>query len=147
MIIDKLMQVEYKGTLAVATGTRLFGDALDMKDVRNHGHLSASERPGFLITFTTAMAGVGASVQFALVTDSASNLASPTVLATSEVVATADGVIGKQLFIPLPDTDSYEQYLGFQQITTGATITAGAVSIEFTAGKRNWRAYPTSHYS
>jgi len=147
MIIDKLMQVAHKASLAVAAGTRLFGSVLDMQVARNNGLLSATQQPGFLITFTTAMAGAGASVQFALVTDAAANLATPTVLATSEVVATADGVVGKQLFIPLPDTDSYEQYLGFQQITTGATITAGAVSIEFTAGKRNWRAYPTSHYS
>lgn len=147
MIIDRLMQVALNASLAVAAGTRLFGNSLNMKDVRNNGNLASPDIPGFLITFTAAMVGAGSSVQFALVTDNNSGLISPTVLALSEVVPVAQAVVGKQLFIPLPITDSYEQYLGFQQITTGATITAGNASIEFTGSKRTWRAYPTSHYS
>lgn len=146
MIVDKLMQIAYKASIAEAAGTSLFGDILDMSVARNNGLLS-TDQPGFVITFTTAMVGAGASVQFTLVTDSDPALGSPTVLASSEVVATAAGIVGKQLFIPLPDTDLYEQYIGAQQITTGATITAGAVSIEFVANKRKWRAYPSSHYS
>lgn len=147
MIIDKLMQVAFKAALAVAAGTRLIGNSLDLTNARNHGIISTQSGPGFLITFTTAMAGAGSSVQFALVGDDNSALSSPKVLAMTEVVPVAEAIVGKQLFIPLPSTDSYEQYIGFQQITTGATITAGNVSIEYAADKRNFRAYPTSNYN
>lgn len=146
MIVDKLMQIAYQASIAESIGTSLFGSILDMSDVRNNGLLS-TDQPGFVITFTTPMAGAGASVQFTLVTDADPALGSPVVIASSEVVATAAGVVGKQLFIPLPDTDLYEQYIGAQQITTGAAITDGAVSIEFVANKRKWRAYPSSHYN
>jgi len=148
MIIDKLMSPAYKASIvAGATGNTLLGDALDLSDIRNNGMLNRSGNPGFVITFTTAMAGAGSSVSFAILTDSAANMATPVVLATSEVVALAAGLVGKQLFIPLPETDAYEQFIAIRQITAGAAISGGAVSVEFTSDMPKWRAYPSPPYN
>lgn len=143
MIIDKLLEIAYRLSLAVAVGTRTFGNVLDLQSIRNQGNLGDTEQPGFLITFTTAMVGAGSSVQFNLVADNAIGLPSPAVLAASPVIPVAEAIVGKQVFIPLPNTDLHERFLGVQQVTTGATITAGNVSIEFTSGRRTWRPYPS----
>jgi hypothetical protein len=89
-----------------------------------------SIRPMFFrLIFPEAVAGVGASIQFDLVSDADSALGSPTIH-SSVLLSVASGrmAIGKELVIALPPGQTYERYLGLQYVVSGATTTAGTVT-------------------
>ena len=130
MYMDAQARPSNGQTVTGAAGTYVSTDSIDL--------LSAIDNPGrggialrAYAVVTTAFAG-GTSLQAQLISSAASNLGSPTVLASGPVVALANLTAGAKLLdVPLPDIA--QQYLGFQYVTLG-TMSAGAVTAGIVGG-------------
>lgn len=146
MLIDSLMSPARKLAFNLgAAGNYDFGPAIDLDVARNNGVFPAqSVEPGFLLTITTtATSGGAATANFQLLTDDNAAMSSPVVIGEFGVKPLAELAVGKQHFLRLPDTNLFERYIRFRQVTGVAAFTAGAASLEFLANRRNWRAYPS----
>lgn len=146
MLIDSLMSPARKLALNTgAAGNYDLGPAIDLDVARNNGVFSGQTvDPGFLLTVTTAAtSGGAATLNVQLLTDDNAAMSSPVVLGEFGVKALAALTLGAQFFLELPDTNLFERYIRFRQVTGVAAFTAGAVSVEFIANRRNWRAYPS----
>lgn len=85
--------------------------------------MGGGERLWILINMIVAGAG-GTNANFQFVTQSASTLASPTVLAQTGTIVTATLVAGYRTLISVPRNAAYARYIGVQAVTTG-TYTTG----------------------
>lgn len=83
-------------------------------------------------TFTS---GGAATVTAQLIQSAASNLGSPTVLASSQAIAVASLVAGYQFRIEVPVGVS-QRYLGMQYVIGTAATTAGKVTAGFTTDRQ-----------
>lgn len=149
MIIDKIMSPAIKAALSGYTvSTQTVGGAAGVMDTgptglgRNHGLTSKPYGPGWRLAGRGATSGGAATAQLLLVTDDNAALSSPTTLFTSPVYTLAN-MVKMDLFVPTPDTDSYERYIAWRIIVGTAVFTGGTLSIEYLAGMRRWRAYPS----
>ena len=145
MIIDKLLSPAIKVLLSTftASANQLVGTAMDFGVARNNGLLSSSDGPGWLVSLKGATSAGASTAQVRLVTSATADLANPTVLWTSPSFALADiAGLGKQLWVEVPDTDDWKQYVGFQITVGTAVFTGGTISTQFAANKRKFRAYP-----
>lgn len=129
MIMDAQNRPSFNQTLAVAAGTLVSTDSIDL--------LTNIDQPGrngpvrMVSVLTETMTG-GTSVQAQLISSAAGNLATPTVLVSGPVVPIAEAVAGKRLLdVPIPDTNG--RYLGLQYVLVGAH-TAGKVTSGIVAG-------------
>lgn len=146
MLIDSLMSPARKLAFNTgAAGNYDFGPAIDLDVARNNGVFPGNTfEPGFALTITTAAtSGGAATANFQLLTDDNAAMSSPVVLAEFGVKALADLALGKQYYLLMPDSNLFERYIRFRQVTGVAAFTAGAASLEFVANRRNWRAYPS----
>ena len=137
---------EFCDATALNTGVAAvynIGSQLDMVDVREQ----AAEVPVYLvISVSTAVTSAGAAtVQFQLVSDAIAtpDLASASKHWISQAFGKAELVAGAVVaVVPLPfgALEPYERYLGVQQITGVAALTAGAVNAFLTTAPQTWVA-------
>ena len=140
------LQVNFSGTTATSVGTTagtyLAPNTFDTGPLA--AYFTANTASDTTLTTTSANAGRdlgggeriwlvvdmiqtsvgGTNVNFQLVTQSVSTLASPTVVAQTGVIATATLIAGYRNIIALPRSNVYAQYIGVQTVTTG-TYSAG----------------------
>lgn len=121
MITDKLLRVsedQAVTTTAVSTNTIDLGVARDM-----------GEGKELFMNFavTTAFAG-GTSIKFEVISSASANLASPTVIGSSDAIITANLGAGKNVAVGInPQIASTgQQYLGARYTVSG-TMSAGKV--------------------
>lgn len=145
MILDE--RAEFCDATALntgAAGTYNIGDIMDMSVARDMGN----GQPLYLqIQVTTAVtSGGAATVQFQLVSDATSSISTTTqtIHSKTDAIGKADLVAGYTLTIPLPPEGSkaYERYIGVQQVTGTAALTAGAVNAFLTCDPSGWKAVP-----
>jgi hypothetical protein len=150
MIIDKLLSPAIQRALSgftVSTQTisplgSFNSGVMDMGAARNHGLVAKPFGPGWDINFRGGTSGGAATATLLLVTDDNPALSSPTTLYTSPTFTLAQTVKG-DLFVPLPDLDTYERYLAWRITVGTAVFTGGTLSIEFVSDMRRYRAYPS----
>lgn len=147
MFIDKLLSPAISKALSSFTvSTQVIGSVMDFGEARNNGLLANTYGPGWVVTVKGATSGGASTINVQLVTDNVVGLASPTVLWQSGVLALTDvDNDGVQYFIPVPDTDNWEQFVAFRAVVGTAVFTGGTIDIEFVADKRKWRAYPATN--
>lgn len=108
------------------------------------GEIGSGKPLYLVIQASTAFAG-GGSVAFRLVTDAGAtpSTTAPTVHVTTPYFAAADGAEGATLaIIALPQKgNTYEQYLGIQQLTITAAFTAGAINAFLTDTPAAWQGH------
>ena len=117
------------GQSLVGSGTIVSTDSIDLLTANRNVGRSFAMR--VVAVLPTALVGVGTSVQAQLITSASSNLSTPTVLASGQVIPVASATLGaKILDVPIPGTS--QRYLGLQYVlvgtTTGGTVTAVVVS-------------------
>lgn len=143
MIIDKLLSPAILLPLSGFTvSTQVIGDVMDWGAERNQGLLSTPYGPGFDINVRDATSGGAATLGLQLVTDDNEALSSATVLWTVTGIALAS-LDEYDLFVPLPETDTWERYVAWRAIVGTAVYTGGTISIEYVANRRAWRGYPS----
>lgn len=120
MITDR--QMTFSNGQAVTTGTQL---SADIYDAGVGGiNINTNRELQIVAQVTTAFAG-GTNLTVNLIQSATENMASPTILATSGVVATAALTRGAVLLrTSVPRTS--QRYLALQYVSTG-TFTAGNV--------------------
>jgi len=121
MITDKLLRVSEDQAV---TTTAVSTDTIDLGVARDMG-----EGKELFMNFavTTAFAG-GTSVKFEVISSATANLASPTVIGSSDAIITANLVAGKNVAVGInPQIASNgQQYLGARYTVVG-TMSAGKV--------------------
>lgn len=149
MIIDKLLSPAISRALsgysvATTTVSPTGGEAavMDFGVARNNGLLMRTPGNGWEFRFRGATSGGAATAGLILVTSATSALGSPVTLYTSPVYTLAQLAAGVTTFVPMPDTNAWLRYAAWQIIVGTAVFTGGTMSIQYTANKRNWRAYP-----
>lgn len=116
-------ETTFSNNQAVTTGTQYSTDKYDT-GLANHPNINTNRELQVLCVVTTTFTG-GTSLAVNLVESANADLSSPTVLATSGVIAEASLTAGTRLLATaLPRTS--KRYLGFQFVTVG-THGAGAV--------------------
>jgi len=141
MIIDKLTSPATKLALSgLAVSTQTIGAGMDFGVARNNGLLANPYGPGYALRVTGATSGGAATLNLLFVTDDNLGLGSPTTLWSTGALALAS-LNDYSLFVPLPNTDAYEQFLGWRATVGTAVFTAGLLSVEYVADYRMWRAY------
>lgn len=116
-------ETTFSNLQAVTTGTQVSTDKYDT-GLANHPNINTSKGLQVLVQVGTAFTG-GTSLTVNFVESAASDLSSPTVLATSGVIAEASLTAGARLMaVPVPRTS--KRYLGLQFVTVG-THGAGTV--------------------
>jgi len=141
MIIDKLVSPAIGKALSDSTvSTQVVGTGMDFGVARNNGLLSKPYGPGFALRVTDATSGGSATLNLLLVTDDNAALSSSTTLWSTGAIAVAS-LDDYSLFVPLPNVDTYERYLGWKATVGTAVFTAGLLSVEYVADYRMWRAY------
>jgi hypothetical protein len=96
---------------------------------------------GWEINVRGATSAGAATANLLLVTDDNAALSSATTLWSSGVTTLAN-LVKYDMFVPTPDTNLWERYVGWRIVVGTAVFTGGTISIEYTANFRNWRAYP-----
>ena len=124
MITDKLLRVSEDQAV---TTTVVSTDTIDLGVARDMG-----EGKELFMNFavTTAFAG-GTSLKFEIISSATANLASPTVIGSSDAVVTAALVAGKNVAVAInPQIESKgQQYLGARYTVVG-TMSAGKVTAD-----------------
>lgn len=117
MITDR--QLTFSNNQAVTTGTQVSTDVYDMGVAGIN--LNTNRELQIYVAVTTAFSG-GTSLNVNLVQSAAANLGSPTVLASSGVIATAGLTRGAVLLrLAVPRTS--QRYLGLQFVSVGTHST------------------------
>lgn len=145
MIADALLTFADNTALNTgAAGSYIIGDQIDLQVARNIG-VGVGEGQLYFVAIveTTATSGGSATLQLNLVTDDNGSLSSPTVLASSAAIAVASLTQGRLITVlALPILDTYERYIGIQQVTGTAAFTAGKINAFLTTTPPARRAYP-----
>jgi hypothetical protein len=141
MITDKLLRVseaQAVTTTAVSTNTIDLGVARDMGEGKE---LFMNFAVG--TTFTG-----GTSIKFEIISSATANLASPTVIGSSDAVVTAALVAGKNVAVALnPQIASTgQQYLGARYTVVG-TMTAGAVTADIVETVQDGKKFYASGFT
>lgn len=147
MILDE--RTELCDATALNTGgagTYLIGDVIDLETARDIG---AGHTMYLVVQVTTAVTSSGsATVKFHLASDSVAAIAadgSETIHASTDAIGKASLVAGYQLAIAIaPEmSNAFERYVGIEQVTGTAALTAGAVNAFLTFDPpANWSAQP-----
>jgi hypothetical protein len=139
MIIDDTMTLVDDADFFGAAATANIGDILD---IGTDGAFHSNLQGGLLLQITEAMVG-GTSAQFQLVSDSTDTIATngdQTIHAVTNVYLVAELTLGKRIFIPIPQGDTFERYLALQ-VTRVGTSTEGEISAFILKDAQMWRAY------
>lgn len=152
MILDELNEFCDATSVALAAGTHLLGDQIDIEDLRG---LGGDQALYLVITIDTEVitGGNAGTLQFVLASDAQAAIAtdgSATVHAQSKAFVT-DGTdandallkAGKTAWaIQLPlEGNTYERYLGVLAVVATTTITSGKVNAFLTKDVASWKAY------
>lgn len=140
MILDE--RTEFFDALLIpqAAGTTVLGDVIDLSVPRDLGQ----GIPVFWTVTEDITAAGGTSIQLNLITSATSNMASPTVIASTPVILLAGLTAGKILYqAPLPaEGNLYQRYLGVQGVVAGTFTGTGAISSFLTLDSRSTKHYP-----
>tara|TARA_Y100001963_G_C6683416_1_gene400977 strand:- start:10 stop:465 length:456 start_codon:yes stop_codon:yes gene_type:complete len=147
MILDE--RAEFCDATALNTGgagTYLVGDVIDLETARDIG---AGHQMYLVIQVDTAVtSGGSATVKFHLASDSVAAIAadgSETIHLSTDAIGKATLVAGYELCIPVPPQMSmaFERYVGVEQVTGTAAVTAGKINAFLTYDPpANWTALP-----
>jgi len=128
---------------AIAT-TAPVGDVIDLTTTGRD--IGAGEGVGdlFLVIMvsTAFTSGGAATVQFNLITSDAPTMTSPTIVTGTQAFPIASLGAGAQLLAIRLPAAVYKRYLGLQQVTATAALTAGAISAFFAEDVPAIRFYP-----
>ena len=145
MILDE--RNEFCDATALNTGgagTYLIGDVMDLGSTGDD--IGTGEPLYVVIQVTTAVtSGGSATVKFHVASDAGAAIAadgSETIHSSTNAIAKASLTAGATLIFPLPAAGSvaYERYLGIEQVTATAALTAGAVNAFITNEPHSWVA-------
>lgn len=148
MILDS--RTEFADAVSVGTPNNTtvnVGDIINSEVARDMGN----GQPLFLVVqVTTAITGTTSIVNFQLVSDSTSTIATDdtqTIHFRTDDIPEADLLLGVEWVHPLPvgneGINDYEQFLAFQvRETSGNVLTAGAVNAFLTLDPKGWVSYP-----
>lgn len=124
-----------------AAGTYTLGNQIDISNLRD----IAQGTPMYLVAVVTvaATSGGAATLQLSLASDDNAALTSPTVHLTTPAFALASLTVGKVLaVVALPlEGNTYERFVGVQQITGVAAFTGGRIDAFLTMNPYVWKAY------
>ena len=124
MYMDAQARPSLAQSLAVAAGTTVSTDSIDLLAAVDNPGRSGTPLRAYAVITTTLTGGTSVQAQF--IQSANSNLSSPDVLLSGPVVAEASALAGTVLLdAPLPDVT--KRYVGFQYVTVGTTA-AGAVT-------------------
>jgi hypothetical protein len=148
MISDKLLTFADDTALNTgAAGDYVIGDQVDL-GVTTAG-IGAMIGAGALYLVITvedaATSGGSATASFSLLTSAASNLGSPTVIATTPVVPVASMTAGALVYVAaVPITDDWLRYIGLRQTTGTAAFLTGSVNAFLTTTPPHRYSYPNN---
>ena len=141
MITDKLLRVSEDQAV---TTTAVSTDTIDLGVARDIG-----EGKELFMNFavTTAFAG-GTSVKFEVISSATANLATPTVIGSSDAIITANLGAGKNVAVGInPQIASNgQQYLGARYTVVG-TMTAGKVIADVVETVQDGKKYYASGFT
>ncbi|HLP68078.1 MAG TPA: hypothetical protein VK181_11225 [Rhizobium sp.] len=148
MIMDEFLEIADNLSVAAAAGTAVLADAIDLDALGQR--IGTGEPTLYLVlSVSEAFVGVGATVQFRLVSDStdpASTDGTESRHWQSPAIAVASLTVGQKMIVPLPSGfPTYERYLQLQVVTAGATTTAGRINAFLTPFPDDWRAMPEAN--
>lgn len=147
MILDK--RNEFAAATALntgAAGTYNIGDVIDLSVARDLG----GDGSLYLVlqTDTAITAGASGTVAVQLVSDSTETIAtdgSQSVHFSTGAKAVGAGIpagtVLAAIQLPLEGGKPYERYLGLQQVTGVAAVTAGKINAFLTPDVARWKAY------
>jgi len=128
---------------AFGTGINLADKAIPLEVARNVGN--GDPLYWIIRVEEEAVTSAGAAgVNFKLITDALAAMGSPVVLVETGIIAKALLVIGKEIIIPLPVTDLYEEFLSVDYFVDTAALTAGKFSSYVTDKLQQNRSYPNN---
>ena len=138
MFTDKLLRVSEDQAV---TSTAVSTDTIDLVQARDIG-----EGTPLYMNFavTTAMTG-GTSIKFEVITSANANLSSPTVIGSSDAIATANLTLGKNVvvrFNPLI-AEKGERYIGARYTVSG-TYNGGKITADVVETIGDGRKYYAS---
>lgn len=127
MITDAQNRPSFGQSLA-GSGTIVSTDSIDLLTANRNVGRSFAMR--VVAVLPTALVGA-TSVQAQLITSASSNLSTPTVIASGQVIPVASATLGARILdVPIPGTS--QRYLGLQYVLVGVasagTVTAVVVS-------------------
>lgn len=145
MIFDTLVEFADAETVAVGTGTKVVGSAVNLQAV--DVDIGRGMPVHLVITVDTAFtSGGSATVRFQFATDGQDPLAADgteTVHVQTGDIPVANLTQGAIFSLTLPQaTLDYEQYAGLQAVVATAALTAGKVNAFLTNNLHSYRAYP-----
>jgi hypothetical protein len=102
--------------------------------------------PLYLAVIVTEAFATATSVNFALVSDSSTGLASsPTTHAQTGAIAIASLTVGATFYIPISYSQTCETYYGVYATVAGSSATAGKVTTFITNNFPSYKAYAVPH--
>jgi hypothetical protein len=141
MIADAL--TTFADSVAV-TASAVVGDYQTRPQTTNTlaNEFGTSGKPLYLAITVTEAFATATSVDFALLSDSTTNLAtSPTTHAATGAIAIASLIVGKQFFLPLPSDQTVERYYGVYATVAGSNATAGKITARIVSDHPSYKAY------
>lgn len=154
MILDERNELADAASVAMAAGTAVIGDVIDLGSAPTTQDIAGGEDLYIVLQTDTAIitGGVAGTIQFFVVSDSLATLGSATVasctthLQTSSLATagTASGALaaGGTLLVAKLPPGSYERYLGVLCTVGTTTTTAGKINAFLTKNAARWAAYP-----
>lgn len=143
MYIDKHLEIADNVSIAATAGSAVVGVGVPHEYA---GFEPNSGRNLFVvITVSVPVVGVGASVQFRIVSDAATpvHVSTSTQHAETGAIPIAALNAAGRVIIPLPEGPAaYEGFIGLVVVTSGATTTAGSINAFITMDAERWRAFP-----
>lgn len=145
MLIDKMLEFADASAIALNVGNAIapntdvvdLGSSPTLKNIGNGAPLY------LVLQVDTAFVGATATIQFQLVSDSTSNLAtSKTVHIDTGAIGVTTWAAGYTKIIPLPVENTYERYVGLWMTVGTANVTAGKLNAFITADPSGWVALP-----
>ena len=131
MFLEKLMELSLTtgDDVGQVVGTYVAPNWIDLK--RDDAEIGDGWPLEFLVTILAAVVGVGASVEFQLVTDDTAVDSSSLVVASTGPQPVANLAIGSQFTVKIPTiaAQSLDRYVGMLYVVTGATTTAGLAHV------------------
>lgn len=135
MLLDKQLLVADAMSLNLGTGTTVATNVIDLgaavTDTLGKTVVSDIGRTKGLSFWgqinTTVTSGGAGTAQFQIITSAAANMSSPTVIATTQVLALATMVAGYQFRLEYPPGIA-QQYLSAQVVIATAALTGGTFS-------------------
>ena len=142
MITDKLLRVSED---QVVTASAVSTNTIDLSVNRDIG-----EGKNLYMVFTvTADFATLTDLTFQILNDDSAALGSPTVLASSDAIAAASLVAGKQVVLQIPPQIASKglQYLGAKYVVGGSSATTGKVTTDIVEAIQDGKKFYASGFT